>query len=412
MRFLNKHDLLRRVLRTVVILVVFLLGQKIILPGINPAIAKTALHQQTFLQMLGVVVGGQFNLPTLFSLGMGPYMTSLIVWQAVTSLNWDPINHLSVSQVGYIQKTVTLILAILQGILIVRYLRPALVSFTLFGMRADLDQASMLATFTLVVGAMFSVFLGEQNADKGLGGSSMLILPGILLGLPNLLASGWGKQNYPLSQDHLLIAFFATILFVSLFVFLLKIEVQILVRRPLLEGPTQQSYLPFKLLIAGAMPFMFSTTLFMLPRNVIEGNSQIKDTHFGQMILKITDYQTLPGIAMYGLTLIMLTFVFGFITIQPLRLAKQMKENNEYIYNIFPGDETERYLMRRFVIMAFLGGLCLAVLGMIPMILGIKSPGLANYTMYFGSLAILVTLIQVLADQVSALYSKNHYYLF
>lgn len=86
------------------LLAILLIGQAIILPGINPEIAHAALAKRTYLGLLGISVGGQFKLPTIFTLGLGPYMTGLIVWQAISALDLEGINRLSLSQTGYLQK--------------------------------------------------------------------------------------------------------------------------------------------------------------------------------------------------------------------------------------------------------------------------------------------------------------------
>ncbi|EKK20619.1 preprotein translocase subunit SecY [Fructilactobacillus florum] len=410
MKFFRQHDLLQRGLVMFLLLAILLIGQAIILPGINPEIAHATLAKRTYLGLLGISVGGQFKLPTIFTLGLGPYMTGLIVWQAISALDLEGINRLSLSQTGYLQKIITLVLAILQSSQIVRYLQPALVSGTqIGGFSFNKTFVSASAMLILIAGSMLTVFLGEFNADKGLGGISVLILPGIILGLPQLLQKGWKLHHYPLTHYHLLVAAGLTLLVVIIFIMLLQIELRIPVQNPFLIDAGRQSYLPFRLLVAGSMPFMFSATIFTLPRSIFKSSL---DHNGGHWLLQLTNPQTGIGILMYGIVLMFLSYAFGLITIQPLKLAKQMKENDEYLINVFPGVYTSRYLMQRFLGMATIGGFCLVGLGVTPLIIGLYAPGFENFTLYFGSVVILITIMQSLIDQVRALYTRQQYQIF
>ncbi|USS87767.1 preprotein translocase subunit SecY [Fructilactobacillus hinvesii] len=412
MKFLRKHLLLTRVLWTLALLTIFLIGQSIIIPGIDPAVAKAALKQQTYLQMMGVTIGSQLQVPTLFSLGLGPYMIGLIVWQAIIALDLDWVNRLTVNQTGYIQKVISLSLAFLQGIQMLGYLSPALVPVVFMNMTIPTEWVQFGVLMILIAGTMITIFMGNLNAEKGLGGISILILPGVLLGMPRMLQAGWQTLNYKLTVPHLITAGIVSLVVIVILVMLLQIELRIPLQRPLMEGSGSASYLPFKLLLAGAMPFMFSSTLFLVPRGLLASNAALRSNWFAQFIQSITNQTTVAGIINYGVIILLLTYGFGFITVQPLRLSKQMKENNEYILDVFPGHETTSYLMRCFWLMATLGGLCLAVIALIPLLLGLKWPGIANYTIYIGSLAILITLIQGMWEQIRALYSKEHYRVF
>ncbi|USS84992.1 hypothetical protein M3M35_06810 [Fructilactobacillus myrtifloralis] len=393
-------------------MVISIIGQDIIVPGIDPAVAEASLSKQTFLQMLGVTIGGELKIPTLLSLGLGPYMMGLIIWQAVSALDFDWVNRLTVSQTGYIQKTITLILAILQAIQLMIFIKPALVPLVIMNHTLSMDVSQLGIVLILVAGAMLTVFLGNINTEKGFGGISVLILPGVLIGLPRALQAGWQDLNYPLTIPHLITAGVVTVIVIIILVMLLQIELRIPLQRPLIEGTGSKSYLPFKLLVAGAMPFMFSSTLFLIPNELIESNGMLRSSGFSDFVHTITDQQTVWGIINYGVIIMLLTYIFGFITVQPLRLSKQMKENGEYILNVFPGTATTEYLVKWFLIMATWGGLCLVVIAIIPLIIGLKWHGIANYTVYIGSVAILVTIIQGMWEQINALYSKYSYRVF
>ncbi|SUP52700.1 preprotein translocase subunit SecY [Weissella viridescens] len=128
-------------------------------------------------------------------------MTGMIIWQAISSLGLDAISHLSQRQVSYIQKWIALGLAALQAIQIVYFIKNALITLPIFG---NSKMATMAVVYLMLLsGTMLSIFLGDLLSQHGLGGSSLLILPGVILGLPNMITSGWGPFNYSLSYSHL-----------------------------------------------------------------------------------------------------------------------------------------------------------------------------------------------------------------
>lgn len=98
------RDLFKRCGWTVFLICIYLLGQQVYLPNVDVFSASQSLQGVPFLQMLSLTTGGQTGIPTLLSLGMQPYMTTLIIWQAVTSLDLDSMRRLSQKQIGYIQR--------------------------------------------------------------------------------------------------------------------------------------------------------------------------------------------------------------------------------------------------------------------------------------------------------------------
>ena len=138
---MKKHqDIVKRVLFTMMILFVYALGQQIMLPGFDITLARKIMSHNSLLQMFGLTTGGQMNLPTLLSLGLGPYMTAMIVWQAIQSLDIRAINNMSVRQSGVLQRFVTLVLATLQGIVMVYYLQDAIKPLYLISDNINLPQ--------------------------------------------------------------------------------------------------------------------------------------------------------------------------------------------------------------------------------------------------------------------------------
>ncbi len=156
------------------------------------------------------------------------------------------------------------------------------------------------------------------------------------------------------------------------------------------------------------MPFMFSISLFVLPTYLRhEGIGSYAVTNF--IINQLFSYHTYYGIAMYSLVVCILGYGFGFVNFQPSETARHLKESGDYIYNVIPGRETEKYLTHKLLIMIFAGNCFLVAVTAIPLIIGLYVPGYGNLAFFFSGLFILVTILDNLFDQIRALYFKGQY---
>lgn len=403
------QDVAKRVLFTLLVLFVYALGQQVVLPGFDVAMARKMMGHNALLQMFGLTTGGQMNMPTLLSLGLGPYMTAMIVWQAIASLDIRSVNNLSVQQVGFIQRLLTFILAVLQGIVMVYYLRDAIAPLYLISDNLNLGIAA--AVLYMVAGAMFSLFIGLGNANHGFGGSVALIIPGIITSLPHSFLYGYGTTRLKLNPTNITVGIVVTgLVFISgLLVY--RAEQRIPIQRPSLESTFSESYLPLPFLAAGAMPFMFSNMLFVLPKQVVEALGY-QYTHVGQFVITQINYNHWPGILAYAFIVLFLGFAFGLINLSPTKMARQLKERGDYVYHTTPGDATEALIMGHFFRLSMIGDFYLLLIGVVPLAIGMYLPSASNYAMYLGGVFIMVTITDTVTQQFIALWNKNRYSLF
>lgn len=407
---MRKHqDIVKRLLFTMMILFVYALGQEIMLPGFDITLAKRIMSKNSLLQMFGLTTGGQMNLPSLLTLGLGPYMTSMIVWQAIASLDIRAINNLSVRQSGLVQRIVTLALATLQGVVTAYYLQDAIKPLYLIS--DNINLAFPVAVLILVAGAMFAMTIGNENASHGFGGTVALIIPGILMSLPHSFLYGYGSTRLKLNPTNITIGVFITVAVLISGILVYRAERRIPVQRPSLESTFSDSYLPLPLLAAGAMPFMFSNMLFVLPQQVVTAFGY-QYTGAGQYIINQINYNHWPGIIAYGLIVLFLGFAFGLINLSPTKLARQLKERGDYVYHTTPGDATEELIMYHFFRLSLIGDLYLLLIGVVPLALGMFINSAQNYSMYLGGIFITVTITDSISQQFIALWNKNRYSLF
>ncbi|MHA3067045.1 preprotein translocase subunit SecY [Lacticaseibacillus saniviri] len=408
----KKHDLLSRFAWTCFLLLIVLVGQQILIPGIDPLTAGRSLDQVNFLQFISMTTGGQTAVPSLLTLGMRPYMTMMIIWQVITALDLDVVKQLSQRRVGIIQRFLTLFFSLIQGFEMIYFIRDAFDSNDPWQIGINLNVA--IAWIVLVGGAMFMTWLGDFNAVHGIGGTIALIIPGIIASIPTGLSSGVGSAittSYSLTTQHIIIAVLIGLLFIIVMYYLYQGELHLHVERPLTPSVYASSYFPMRFLTAGAMPFMFSSSLFSVPRLLVNQTVGPTDA-FQRWVATWFSFQTWQGILMYGILIVLLGYAFGYLNVQPTNVAKEMKENGEYFLNVMPGDPTEMFLSGHFGRLSLLGNLILALIGVGPLIVGLYIPGTANFSVLFSSLFILITLTDTIIQQVRALRTKDRYSVF
>lgn len=196
--------------------------------------------------------------------------------------------------------------------------------------------------------------------------------------------------------------------FIVIMTIINEAELRIPVERPMLENDLAKSYLPIRLLVAGSMPFMFSSSLFTLPTYFI--NQTLGATSdFQRGIIKWFSYNTPQSIFSYAMVMVFLGYAFGYMNMQPSKIAKSLKESGDYIIDQIPGEMTNRFLLRHFSLMSIWGNFILVVIAVVPLIIGLKYPPIANYSVMLGQVFILVTIMDTVSSQMRALWYKNRY---
>ncbi|USS91371.1 accessory Sec system protein translocase subunit SecY2 [Fructilactobacillus carniphilus] len=387
---------------TLWLLIIFELGSLILLPGFAPRNYVNSVLQNSYINVVSGNFGSQITVPSLFALGMGPYMTALIIWQTIASISEKTTQRLSQKAVGTIQKLLTLIFAILQAVmtafLFLKY-KP-----DYFGYSEALFYLFIL--MILVAGAMLIVWMADLNAKFGIGGTSIFIIPGLIKSLPNVLNSG---RTEPLHFSILgwLIVLLIVLAFVYISVFMNNSETRIEIQRININNRLTNSYIPIKVLVSGAMPFMFALSLFSIP-SILFAQSNL-ETSFLTTLFSFHNWQ---GIFTYGVIIVILGYGFAFVNFQPSNIAKSLKKSGDYIMDVTPGITTEKYLTNKLFIMAFLGNVFMLAVALIPLIIGLFYGPATNFSFLFGSILILVTMLDGIFQEIKALLIKNQYQIF
>jgi preprotein translocase subunit SecY len=414
------EDLRTRLLTTLLFVLIYRFGSFIVLPGIDPA-ALTALKTQTaggLMALLDMFSGGAFHNASIFALGIMPYISASIVIQLLTIAvpyfqkmqREGESGHRKMNQYT---RYLTVGILLLQGpsYLVNLSIQLAQAGSALPG--GFLFTAS--STLILMGGSMFVMWLGERITDKGIGnGISFIILIGIIARFPGSIIkefasrlgdAGGGLVMFIGELIVLLIVIGASILLVQ---GTRKIPVQYAKR---VVGNKQyggvRQYIPLKINAAGVMPIIFAQAIMFIPITLV-GYS--KSEAMRGFVGAFMDNNGFWYNFVFGLLIVVFTYFYTAITINPTQMAEEMKRNNGFIPGIKPGKRTAEYLDLIMSRITLPGSIFLAIIAILPAfakILGINQ----GFAQFFGgtSLLILVGVILDTLQQIESHLLMRHY---
>ena len=397
--------LLKKCLFTLLILTIYELGSLLILPGFPSKDYISIIGQNAYINFVSSNFGTRITIPGIFALGMGPYMTALIVWQTITVMYEDTFKKLSQRTVGIWQKFITLVLSILQSI-------ATAVLFMNYKPQLNGASKTSFCIMTIVIltgGAMFIVWLADLNARSGIGGTSILIIPGLLKNLPSVLNSGL-KNPIDMNFTAIVLLVLIVIVFSLMSVYINQAEIRIKVERVSVNNNLTGSYLPIKLLASGAMPFMFALSLYSIPLMVLPKIKLNNSTY--NFISNTFSFHTFRGILLYGIVIIILGYGFAFVNVRPHTIARNLQKNGDYLLNVIPGSSTEKYITNKLYIAIFISNIYIVFIALLPLFIGMYVPQITNFSFLFGSLLILITMLDNLRQEIFTLFSKKQYNMF
>ncbi len=358
----KNKDLQKKILFTLFVLFIFKLGTSITVPGVD--ISSKNLD---FFEILNAMSGGAFEKASIFALSVTPYITAQIIIQL---LSMDIIPYLSdLSKQGgvgrrklnQITRVVGIVLAFIQGYMY---------SFAYISNGTAMDY--MLYALILTAGTAFLMWLGDQITNKGIGnGMSLIIMAGIVNVLPSMFVNLWTEL---ISDGFIGILLFSLFILVFLFVVIGVIYVESAERRLPIQyankstsSLSNQSYVPFKLNSAGVIPVIFASAIMSIPQIIA---TFVKNETFTLIVSKYINYTTNTGLLIYIALIILFTYFYTFMQLKPKEMAENLNQNGGYIPGIRPGAETISYVSKVIKRITIVGGIFLAILASLPILLG------------------------------------------
>jgi len=409
------EELRTRIFFTLFIILIYRLGSKVVLPGVDPEMleAFAARTQQGVLGLLDMFSGGAFSNASIFALGIMPYISASIIIQLLTIAvpffqRMQKEGESGRRKMNQITRYLTVAVLILQA--------PAYL--TQIPAEARILSPFMFNLSSIIIltaGTIFVMWLGERITEKGIGnGISLIIMIGIIARLPFALTS---ELTNCLNGQGGLVKFLIEIVFLLLVIAVSILLVQGTRRIPVqyakrIVGNKQyggvRQYIPLKVNAAGVMPIIFAQAIMFLPL------SFARYTEGGEIMSKFVNafarYNSVWYNVTFALLIILFTYFYTAIIMNPTQMAEDMKKNGGFIPGVKPGKKTSEFIDSVMSKITLPGSMFLALVAILPAFASLLEIQ-QSFAQFFGgtSLLILVGVVLDTLQQVESHLLMRHY---
>ncbi len=406
---LSVKELKERIIYTLLLILVYRIGSFILLPGVDSSQLVSSSDQGGILALINMFAGGAFSRASVMALGIMPYISASIVMQLLgmavpTVQKWQKEGESGRKKITRYTRLLTIVICLFQG---PTYIAAYVGSEAVPGGMTVLWWLQTISILT--AGTMFVTWLGERITDRGLGnGVSLIITIGIIANLPAAFLAEFASKltagGLVLLLVEIVFWFIIILLTIALVQATRRIPVQTAKRvvgrgnRQAVAGG-QRSYIPLKLNQAGVMPIIFAQALMFIP--ALFGGS------IGTAFSDITGFWYN---ALFFVLIVVFTYFYTAITMNPNQMADELKRNGSFIPGIKPGRETAEYIDNLLSHLVFPGSVFLGIIAIIPA-LAMKAGVSTGFAYFFGgtSLLIMVGVVLDTLQQVES-YLLNHHY--
>ncbi len=417
-------DLRKKLLFTLMIIIVFRIGSVIPVPFLDMSALATAMNGMnegnTMLAYLNTLSGGAFANATLFAMGVTPYINSSIIMQLLT-VAIPPLERMAKEgeagrrKIGTITRYVTVGLGLVQGFAYWFYLHRSGVTVYTEGFSLVFSAIVIILVFT--AGTALMMWLGEQINTNGIGnGISILLFAGIVAQLPytlSMLGQFWKLAGEGSTQFYFLVPLWIVIFVAIVWVITFmqdserRIPIQYakrVVGRKMYGG--QSSHLPIKVALGGVLPIIFASSILSIP-GTINLFAKVKDGFWGAFFNAFDTSGWLYNV-LYFILIIMFAYFYTTIQYNPIEMANNLKSNNGTIPGIRPGAPTADYIRNILSRITLIGALFLAVIALVPSIYG-SATGMGRMAIGGTSIIILVGVALETVKQLESQMMMRHY---
>ncbi|MGQ9426299.1 preprotein translocase subunit SecY [Gilvimarinus sp. F26214L] len=385
-------------------ILVYRIGTHIPVPGIDPEQIAALFNQNqgTILGMFNMFSGGAAERMSILALGIMPYISASIIMQIMTAVT-PSLEQLKKEgeqgrrKITQYTRYFTVLLATVQG-----FAMSVAFSGQAFG-GTPTFAFYFVATVSLVTGAVFMMWLGEQITERGVGnGISLLIFAGIVAGFP--VAVGQMFQSARDGDTHILLVLGIAILAIAIVWFVVRVERgqrRITVNYAKRQQGRQQfaaaqsSHLPLKVNMAGVIPAIFASSIVLFPATLTQWFGQGGEGFVSNLLQDISLAMS-PGSPLYLLLfsgfIIFFCFFYTALMFNPKEVADNLKKSGAYVPGIRPGEQTARYIDGVLTRLTVVGSIYIAAICLLPqfLITGMNLP------FYLGGTSLLIVVVVVM----------------
>lgn len=426
-------DLRKKILFTLLIIVIFRIGSSITVPFLDVEALKAMMDQMNnngnLLGYFNILSGGGFARATIFAMSVTPYINASIIMQLLT-IAIPALERLSKEgeegrkKIGKYTRYATVFLGLVQGTAYYFYLRGGFNNGTstqniikyMDGFNGVFVAIVIILVFT--AGSALMMWLGEQINEKGIGnGISILLFAGIVSRGPEIAQTLWAYLQQAMDgsrPEYFIILPLIIVIFLLIIAFIVlmtdaerRIPVQYakrVVGRKMYGG--QSTHMPIKVNMSGVLPIIFASSFISIPGTIKMFVNPT--TPFWKGFLGLFDYNNAVYAILYFILIIFFSYFYVTIQYNPIEMANNLKKNNGGIPGIRPGKPTSDFISKILSKVTLLGALFLGVIAVLPIIFGAVS-GLSGLALGGTSILIVVGVAIETVKQIESQMLMRHY---
>ena len=411
-------ELRKKIVFTLLILLIFRIGNAIPVPYINTTLLGNYLDSMsgTVLGLYNVMSGGAFAEATVFALGVQPYINSSIIIQLLT-IAIPALERLArdggeagKKKIASITRYATVAIALLQGFGYYMICK----NYNILEQQGIWPALVIIVSF--VAGSSFVMWLGEQVNEFGVGnGISIILFAGILSRVPNMVTMG---ASYIRTKGSIGCLWIALLIVGMLAMVVLIVHVNEAERRIPVQYAKRQvgrkmyggqaSTLPMKVNMSGVLPIIFAQSIATLPATIVAFTGTGSSSFWTWMNTYIFDTKSAFYIVCYFLLIIAFSYFYATIQFNPIEIANNLKKNGGFIPGFRPGKPTSDFILKVINKITLFGALYLAIVAILPIIAGII---IKNTSLAVGGTSVIIV-VGVALETVKSLEAQmlmRHY---
>ena len=403
MKSFFKPVIIKKFLWTLFFLFIYVLGTKLTLPFIDMSKAAAMDGTSATLNYATALMGGNLRSMSLFSVGLSPWMSSMLIWQMFAVSKRLGLSKLPLEVQERRRMLLTLVIALIQSVALVLNLPLQEAG------GVDMITIIVLDTLVLMAGTYFLIWLTDLNAAMGLGGSIMIVMASMIAYIPQDI---WNSiQELKISSLWLALMLVFSLVFLYLAVTVERSKYRIPVNKINIHNRFKKySYLDIRLNPAGGMPIMYAMTLVSIPQYFLLIIHFLQpDNQLIEQWIEALSMGSPAWFILYLLTIFILGLAFAFINISGDQISERMQKSGEYIENVYPGGATRRYINGLVTYFALVGAFYLILISGLPMMVVLLDIRYLRLSMIPGIFMIFIGMVFSIKDEVEALTLNDRY---
>ena len=403
MKSFFKPVIIKKFLWTLFFLFIYVLGTKLTLPFVDMSKAAAMDGTSTTLNYATALMGGNLRSMSLLSVGLSPWMSSMLIWQMFAVSKRLGLSKLPLEVQERRRMLLTLVIALIQSVALVLNLPLQEAG------GVDMTTIMVLDTLVLMAGTYFLIWLTDLNAAMGLGGSIMIVMASMIAYIPQDI---WDSiKELKISALWLALMLVFSLVFLYLAVTVERSKYRIPVNKINIHNRFKKySYLDIRLNPAGGMPIMYAMTLVSIPQYFLLIIHFLQpDNQLIEQWIEALSMGSPAWFILYLLTIFILALAFAFINISGDQIAERMQKSGEYIENVYPGGATRRYINGLVTYFALVGAFYLILISGLPMMVVLLDIRYLRLSMIPGIFMIFIGMVFSIKDEVEALTLNDRY---